>query len=156
MKDGKTILQTCVRILAMFALALLLAVCCRDLVGPGMETLGETDARLIDSFTLADSTVTLKEAPTGQVYFQAYRESWLLPRRERIRNQEIGEEPYCTAVVTPLAEYPVTVTRDKIEVGTQKTGLNFGQFCVVYGILTALFLYIQVFVYEKRHKNKKS
>lgn len=54
-----------------------------------------------------------------------------------------------------MAEYAVTVTKEKIQVGEVKKGLNWGEFCRVYGIgvmpmLTALAGY-----YVGKHRNKK-
>lgn len=151
--------------LAFLALALFLGILTEGLFRTGDGTpWAPEEVEIIDSCSVADSTVTLvrlRERHAGLnpgTYFLTYRKNWIHGKQKRMRLDMVGDEPYHTAVVTPLAEYAVTITKNGIDVGEVKRGLHWGEFFQAYGTgtLTCLAVLTGISVRRRRGRDKDS
>lgn len=165
MEKSKNNFREVLLALALLVLALLLGIFIEGLFRTGDGTPWEPEeVEIIDSCAVADSTVTLvrlRERHAGLnpgTYFLTYRKNWITGKQKRMRLDMVGDEPYHTAVVTPLAEYAVTITKDDIQVGEVKKRLNWGEFCRAYGTgtLTCLTVLTGISIGRRRERNKDS
>lgn len=165
MEKAKTNFREVLWALAFLVLALFLGILTEGLLRTGDGTPWEPEeVEVIDSYSVADSTVTLvrlRERHAGLnagTYFLTYRKNCIHGKQKRMRLDMVGDEPYHTAVVTPLAEYAVTITKDDIQVGEVKLGLHWGEFCRAYGggTLSCLAVLTGISIRRRRGRDKDS